>query len=124
LGLEELTTLNWSIERKREIFDIYLNELGGKLTFQKIRSASNYWMTVALLPEDFMTIPYLMHLLKTENIPTRRVFRPLNHSLPFEDHKRYPVAEMIYNRGLCLPSSTKNRDEDIIRVCKTIKKIL
>jgi perosamine synthetase len=124
LGLEQLTWVDYRIERKKEIFDIYQNELGDKLTFQKIECESNYWMTAVLFPEDFMPIPDVMHLLKTENIPTRRIFRPLNHSMPFRDYKSYPVAEMIYNRGLCLPSSTKNKDEDIIRVCKTIKKIL
>ena len=127
LGIKQLKSMGHFLKRKRAIYDIYKNELSGKLKFQSISPLSNHWMTAALFPYELheaMGIPSIMSWLKTKDIPSRRVFRPLNHSQPFKDGKRYPVADMIYDRGLCLPSSVINTDEDIMHVCKTLKEIL
>lgn len=121
-GLDHFKYLDGLLKRKEKFNEIYRNELGNIVTFQKI-NCSNYWMIAILLPENESVID-IRQALKLEGIPTRRIFRPLNHSEPFQDGKTYPVAEMIYNRGLCLPSSHLNTDDNIYTVCKTLKKLL
>lgn len=121
-GLDHFKYLDGFLKRKEKFNEIYRNELGDIVTFQKI-NCSNYWMIAVLLPEKESVID-IRQALKLEGIPTRRIFRPLNHSEPFQDGKTYPNAEMIYNRGLCLPSSHLNTDDDIYTVCKILKKLL
>ncbi|MFB5622681.1 MAG: aminotransferase class I/II-fold pyridoxal phosphate-dependent enzyme [Nitrosarchaeum sp.] len=122
-GLVHFKYIGGFLKRKEKFNEIYRNELDNIVTFQKINCSSNYWMIAILLPENESVID-TRHALKLEGIPTRRIFRPLNHSEPFRDGKTYPNAEMIYNRGLCLPSSHLNTDDDIYMVCKTLKKLL
>jgi perosamine synthetase len=122
-GIQAMYRIDNLLDRKEKFHEIYEEQLSDIVTFQKIDTWSNYWMNAVLLPET-ENVRDIMYALKLENIPTRRVFRPLNHSEPFKDGKTYPVAEMIYNRGLCLPSSCLNTADDIYHVCEVLKKIL
>ena len=124
LGLSQLRKLPYFLERKRTINQIYKRELSSYLRFQLATPGTNpsWWMTAALWP--FGTdINSTQKLLFGKGIPTRRIFRPLNQSEPFKDGRSYPVAEDIYNRGLCLPSSTLMTNEDVYEVCKILKEV-
>ena len=80
-------------------------------------------MTAALFPAG-TDIPKLQRNLQALGIPTRRVFEPLNHFKPYRDGKTYPVAEEIWQRGLCLPSSVRNSEGEMYEVCQKIKRLL
>ena len=43
---------------------------------------------------------------------------------PYIKGGNYKNAYEIYNKGLCLPSSTLNADDDIYRITKTIRDLL
>ena len=63
-------------------------------------------------------------MIYNKNIPTRKIFKPLNHYSHLDDNKTYPVAEYIYKHGLCLPSSVKNSEEDIRLACKEVRRVI
>jgi len=125
LGLSQLHRLPYFLERKRRIHAIYETELSDILQFQKATKGTfpNWWYTAALLPEG-RHVPTFQSQLQAEGIPTRRVFRPLNESPAFIDRESYPVAEMIFRRGICLPCSTLMTDSETSKVCSTIRRLL
>ena len=125
IGLGQLGRLDSFLSTKRRINQIYKEELSEILTFQKETpgSVSSWWFTAALWPEG-TDIEEVQKRLQSENVPTRRIFRPLNQSKPWRDEKRYPVAEMIYRRGLCLPGSTRMDDIDVYYVVEKVKEIV
>ena len=51
---------------------------------------------------------------------------PVTESLPYKTYKKgdYENSYYIYEKGLCLPSSTRNSDDDIHCVCRAIKELL
>ena len=121
LGLEQIKLLDSHNEKKRRFNKIYRENLKHRLTFQDVTGTP--WMTAALFPAG-TDIPKLQSSLQTMGIPTRRVFEPLNRFKPYRDGKTYPVAEDIWQRGLCLPSSVRNSEGDIHEICQKIKKLL
>ena len=121
LGMEQLKLLEEHKEKKNRFNQIYRENLKHRLTFQDFTGTP--WMTAVLFPAG-TDIPKLQLSLQLMGVPTRRVFEPLNHLKPYKDGKTYPVAEDIWSRGLCLPSSVRNSEEDIYEVCQKIKALL
>jgi len=121
LGLEQLPLLDKHLKIKKRFNLIYRANLKHRLTFQDVTGTP--WMTAVLFPAG-THISELQHRLQDRGVPTRRVFEPLNHFQPYRDGKTYPVAEDIWERGLCLPSSVRNSEEDIYRVCQIIRSLL
>ena len=125
LGLEQLKKVDIYIEKKRRFNQIYREELDGLVKFQEPTPGSNpvWWMTACLFPEN-ISVPELRKKLYDKGIPTREIFRPLYYYPHIKDKTYCPNAEYIYNHGLCLPSSVKNSDGDIRRICKTLKNVI
>jgi perosamine synthetase len=121
LGLEQLPLLDEHKKKKERFNQIYRENLKHRLTFQQV--AGTPWMTAVLFPKG-THIPGIQRRLESMGIPTRRVFEPLNHHPCYRDGKTYPVAEDIWSRGLCLPSSVRNSEEEIYEVCQKIKALL
>ena len=116
LGMAQLKRLPSFIKRKKKIREIYENELGNLVTFQKASPYSDpcWWLNACLIPENY-ELSYVMKKLDKAKIPHRRIFKPL---------ASLPNAQYIYDHGFCLPSSTLCTDKDIMFVCQTIKEIL
>ena len=121
LGLEQLKLLDAHKEKKKRFNQIYRENLKHRLKFQEVTGTP--WMTAVLFPKGSDIIG-IQHKLNDRGIPTRRVFEPLNHFKPYMDGKTYPVAEDIWKRGLCLPSSVRNSEGDIHEICQKIKALL
>ena len=112
-----------------EFNDIYRNELMGldRIIFQETcsKGKSSYWFNCVLFEED-INVSELQKFLKEKGIPTRRVFKPLTDCGPYINYvsESCSKARSIYNKGLCLPSSTINNKDDINYVCKIIKELV
>ena len=84
------------------------------------------WMFCILVNEkEFgMSKETLMEFLKKAGVDTRSLFYP-NHKQPCYKYLKikvnYPVSEMLWEKGLYLPSSTDLTDLEIKRICETIK---
>jgi len=122
LGLKQILKLSDYLKKKEEINSAYRDYLYF-LKFQGNKPGP-YWMTACLFPE-YIDIPTLQLRLEMHGIPSRRIFKPLNHYKHLADGKIYKNAEFIYKHGLVLPSSVKNNSEEsIYEICQTIKKLI
>ena len=125
MGLRQLPYLDKWVAKKRRFNQIYREQLSDIIQFQEPTPGSNpsWWFTAGLF-EKGTDIISLQKKLLANGIPTRRIFQPLNQLKPYKTTERFPVAEDIYNRGLCLPSSTLNSEKDILKVCKIIRGVV
>jgi len=122
LGLQQLKKADEYIAKKNRFNEIYRNELSF-LTFQESTGQSTWWMTACLFPES-IKIEDFQDRLFNRGIPTRRVFKPLNFYAHMYDSATYKNAEYIYKHGLCLPSSVRNTEDGIYKVCGVIRELI
>ncbi|GGA65107.1 DegT/DnrJ/EryC1/StrS family aminotransferase [Ornithinibacillus halotolerans] len=128
IGRGQLKVLDQRVEKKRYIFEFYRRELGLLDGVEFMPSNEwdkpNYWLSSMLLTGKVKPID-VMEALEKENIESRPVWKPM-HMQPF--FKEYDfigegVSEKLFQNGICLPSDTKMTDEDLERVCSTIKEL-
>lgn len=132
IGRGQLRVLNERIAKKKEIYETY------KDAFKDIDDVEmmpvcdynepNYWLSVMTLKEGSKVKPIdIMIALEKENIESRPVWKPMHLQPFFKKYEfvqvvdRISVSEDLFNRGVCLPSDTKNTAEDMNRIIKIIK---
>ena len=125
LGLAQMEVLQKYVDRRREIHSLYRSELSGhpELKFQNEPADyfSNYWLTCVLFPNESLRNGVKNHL-EIHGIESRPVWKPM-HLQPLYDDAPYYGAkfgEYLFSRGLCLPSSSILRDEDIMNITDLI----
>jgi perosamine synthetase len=129
LGLAQMEKLKEFLEKKRLFNRIYEEELTKirSITFQKPyeNAESSCWLTCILLDKRINILDF-QKALKDRGIPTRRVFMPITEFPPYKKNRKESLDNTyeIYDRGLCLPSSTLNSENDVHHVCKSIKELL
>lgn len=129
LGLAQMERLEGFLKSKRRCNNIYREELKkvGFIRFQEEydNAASSWWLTCVVFEKDIDS-GILEKALNDNGIPVRRVFMPIVDFPPYKSYKRegYRNSYQIYERGLCLPSSTLNSEDDVYYVCRTIKKLI
>ena len=129
LGLAQMEQLEAFLEKKRAFNRIYREELAEirLIKFQKPyeNAESSCWLTCILLDKGINMLNF-QKALKDRGIPTRRVFMPITEFPPYKKNKKNNLDNTyeIYNRGLCLPSSTLNSEDDVRYVCKSIKELI
>ena len=132
IGRGQLKVLDQRVEKKRYIFDFYKRELGKLPGIEFMPSNEwdepNYWLSCILLDEQ--TRPReIIEALEAENIESRPIWKPM-HLQPFYKDYDYITAEDgvsvsddIFARGVCLPSDTKMKDEDLRRVVDVLMEV-
>lgn len=129
LGLAQMEQLEAFLEKKRAFNRIYGEELAEihLIKFQKPHenAESSCWLTCILLDKGINILNF-QEALKDRGIPTRRVFMPITEFPPYKKNKKNNLDNTyeIYDRGLCLPSSTLNSEDDVHYVCKSIKELI
>ena len=121
IGIEQMNKLPWRVERKKEIYSDFTRQLADV-------------EDVTWLPADLDgTTPWFIDVyvhdpdglqahLKTQGIGSRRIYPPIHSQRAYRlDHLAFPVTEQASSEGLWLPSSTKLGDDDVARVCQTIR---
>ena len=132
LGLPQLRKLDGFIERRAHFAAIYDEVLNQVLGLQKptvyddVKSA---WHLYPVLVPESCDRDALIEELKEYNIGTSVLFQPLHlHSfyegLLGEQEGRFPIAESVYRRVVCLPISPKASDEDIHYVAATLRDLV
>lgn len=130
IGRGQLKVLEQRVQKKREIFDTYVEGLAEieDITFISERQGerANYWLSAFVLkPSSTVTTDMIIEALETENIESRPVWKPMHlqpvfNNCEFVGGKR---SEDLFNYGICLPSNSKMTLEDTTRVINTIKKL-
>jgi dTDP-4-amino-4,6-dideoxygalactose transaminase len=87
----------------------------------------SYWLYVLEFIKD-VDIDGLVHYLSERGIETRRVFPPLNLQPAFQNYvlpnSSFTVSQKKFESGICLPSSTKLKLVDQVRVIDGVKNYL
>jgi perosamine synthetase len=119
IGLEQMKKLTWRVNRKKEIFALYREQLASVSEVQFIETDMrdvSPWFIDILLPEPAELQQHL-----NENGIGSRPFYPAIHSQPaYGLPGNYPNSEYATQHGLWLPSSSFLQDEDVKRVCVSI----
>lgn len=128
IGRGQLKVLNQRIQRKKEIFEYYKQELGNLDGVQMMPendwNKPNYWLSCLTLSGYVRPLDLIVTLEK-ENIESRPVWKPM-HMQPFFEKYDFigsGIAEKLFENGVCLPSDTKMTDGDLEIVCKVIKEL-
>ncbi len=146
IGRGQLIVLEQRVEKKRELYDIYMDKIGSlygvSLMPMQDNIYSNCWLTAIRLDNNCPVKPMdIMDVLEKNNIESRPVWKPM-HLQPFfskydfvsqiqepirminkENQADNSIAGQIFDTGVCLPSDTKMNDEDMERVCSVIKNL-
>lgn len=136
LGLAQLERIEELLERKREIFAWYKQELEGveeiSLNYEVPGAKNAYWMVTVVLDRNYgIEKETLQQELSEQQIDCRPFFHPLS-SIPAYEHlpqahearARNHVSYEICPFGLNLPSGLNLTKEDVRYVCNALKKIL
>jgi len=128
LGLAQMEKLEDFLRKKRAFSAIYRKELKGMKQFrfqEEYKGAESSWWLPCVTFHGKRNIPALQEELKKSKIPTRRVFMPVVEFPPYKKYNigNYDNSYQLYEKGLCLPASTLNSEDDICRVCEALKGI-
>ena len=128
IGVAQMGVLDERVDRRREIFELYKRNLG---TLDEIQfmpeiqgSRGNRWLTTLTFGK---TNPQkIIELLEEANIESRPLWKPMPMQPLFSDTQVIEdgTSQTLFEQGVCLPSGSSMSDEDVIRVCDTIKKVI
>lgn len=128
IGRGQLKVLDQRVAKKKYIYEFYKKQLGNLegLEFMPVNdwNGPNYWLTAIQLTGNIKPLD-VIETLEKENIESRPVWKPM-HMQPFFEKYDFigtGVSEKLFENGVCLPSDTKMTDEDLNRVCNTIKEL-
>ncbi len=130
IGRGQLRILDDGIRRRREIFAYYEQALG-KLPGIEFMPEAAYgtctrWLTAVLIsPDRFGADRETVRLaLEAENIESRPLWKPMHLQPVFRGCRIRggSVSEDLFERGLCLPSGSALKDEDLERIAAVIRK--
>ncbi len=128
-GRAQLETLDERVEKRRAIFDRYeaaLGELPG-LSFMPEASygRSNRWLTAVLIDPALFgaTNAELMNEMAQHNIESRPLWKPMHLQPVFAAAASTTsgVSQRLFERGLCLPSSSSLSEDQQDRVIEVVR---
>lgn len=136
LGLAQLERIDELIQRKREQFEWYKQELsrvdGITLNTEPVGSLNTYWMVTIVLDARLgWNKTHLMEQLSMRGIDSRPFFHPLSSIPAYEDSEQAHIArqrnKVVYGispYAINLPSALSLSKEEIKAVCAAIRDIL
>lgn len=134
IGLGQLERIDELITRKRWIGETYTEKLrdipGLQLPVEESWAKNVYWMYGIVLDESTdMDANEFANRLRSRGVDTRPFFLGMHEQPVFLNQglfngESYPVAERIARQGLYLPSGLTLTEDQIERVCTSVKGVL
>lgn len=129
IGRGQLLVLEERVNARRRIFDWYQSLLGDLPGIEFMPEAgwgrhSRWLTTLTVDPEEFGASREDVRLaLEAENIEARPVWKPMHQQPVFSGYDRVGgrVADDLFDRGLCLPSSSSLSRQQIERVAGSVR---
>ncbi len=129
IGRGQLEVLDQRVARRREIAFRYRDAFADLEAMELMPQAPwglhTNWLSAFTLDEARLglTRDELIRALEAENIESRPVWKPMHLQPVFDGVERRggAVAEDVFRRGICLPSSTNMSDADQQRVVDTLR---
>ena len=125
LGCSQLAKLGERLVAKRKVFEKYRQMLTGyqhASVYSEPGFESNHWIVNLLFHSNDLREAVLAALIK-ENIQARPLWTP-GHRLPYlqnEGHRKFPNAELMWERVLSVPSSANLTPEVVELICMKIR---
>jgi dTDP-4-amino-4,6-dideoxygalactose transaminase len=133
IGRGQMKVIKDRVNQRRKIFDRYVQHLsefkGIRFLYEPEGHFSNRWLTTILIdPEQTGGIDREMirKSLEKENIESRPLWKPMHLQPVFASCPAYlnGLSESLFNNGLCLPSGSNLRVDELDRVMRQIKGVL
>lgn len=129
IGCGQMDVLQPHVELRRAIHDFYTKELAeiDGLSVQQNPSTdfnSNFWLSTVLIdPKTGKDPESLRQFMLDAGVETRRLWRPMHMQPIFADAPYYggTTCETLFDRGLCLPSGSGLKEEELRYVADKIK---
>lgn len=125
IGVGQMEVIEDRVEKKREIFQWYKEFLSDieEITFmpELEDSRGNRWLTALIFEKsDYNKI---MKALDEINVESRPLWKPMHMQKLFENNKAIVdgTSEELFNKGLCVASSTTMTKDDVKMICEVIK---
>lgn len=131
IGRGQMEVLAQRVDRRREIFAMYreffkeIPEI--KFMPELANTRGNRWLSAFYMDKKLKTTPdELIKALEEHNIESRPLWKPMHSQPVFKDapHLTNGFSEMLFERGLCLPSGSSMDDEDVALVAKIVKDVI
>lgn len=120
----QLEILNIILEKKKDIFEIYQNELSSekRISFQ-ISENLSYWMFgIRINNSSKEEVDSLKLFLYQNDIDTRPMFPTINMHGHLREYKGpFPNSDLLYETALILPSYPGLSKGELLYICNTIK---
>lgn len=121
LGIEQMKKLVWRVQRKKEILELYKKHLSGvkqvKFFDQDLKFTTPWFIDV--LADDREN---LIKFLKENEIGSRVMYPPINRQKAYQVAGNHKVSNLIGEKGLWLPSSSRLQNSQIEYVCESISR--
>lgn len=128
IGVGQMEVIEDRVAKKREIFEWYKEFLVDieEITFmpELENSRGNRWLTSLIFEKtDYNKI---MKALDEVNVESRPLWKPMHMQKLFGNSKAIidGTSEELFEKGLCLASSTTMTRDDVKMICEVIKKQL
>ena len=120
IGIEQMKKLPKRVERKKEIWRRYADNLigvSGIKLFDHDLERTSPWFIDSLVENREGLIAHM----KSSGIGTRVMYPPINRQMAYGVEGSHTVSEIVGEKGLWLPSAVQLTDADIKRICATIR---
>lgn len=134
IGRSQLLVLAERVAARRAVYARYRAGLSQLPHVSWLREPSyglsNHWLSVMLVaPGAPLTLDELLAELAVRGVEGRRVFKPMHRQrpyagAPFYAHGRSSVSDYLFERGVCLPSSSNLSLDDQRRVIDALGDML
>ena len=125
IGVAQMEVIEDRVLKKREIFEWYKEFLDDieEIHFMPELEGSrgNRWLTALTFEKtDFNTV---MKALEEINVEIRPLWKPMHMQPLFKECKTYldGTGEALFDKGLCVASSTTMTKDDVKRICDQIR---
>ncbi len=125
IGVGQMEVIEDRVLKKRDIFEWYKEFLDdvSEINFmpELENSRGNRWLTALTFEKtDYRKV---MKALEEINVESRPLWKPMHMQPLFKDAKALVdgTSEELYNKGLCLASSTTMTKDDVKMICEVIK---
>lgn len=132
IGRGQMEVLDKHVGLRRDMNTFYVNlfkDIKG-IEVQKQPNTdfySNFWLSCILIHEDAsFTKAQFQEAMEAGNIETRPLWKPMHMQPIFKSARYYGdgLSEVLFKKGLCLPSGSNLIKEDLDRITNVVKGLL
>jgi len=127
VGVAQMSVLEIRVKQRREIFAWYVENLKDIVDFMpEIKnSLGNRWLTTIKF-RDKVDLVKIIEKFRENGVETRHLWKPMHKQPLFKNAISLidGTSENLFENGLCLPSGSAMKREDVDRISNILRKII